>query len=274
MENKYRLLAVDLDDTLLNRRLEISPGNREALRVAREAGVKVTLATGRMYQAALPYARQLDIEEPLITYMGALVKHAGTGETLFHRPVPLEQALEIVGRVASKYGYHINVYLDDELFVARPTQEGERYAALSGVSLQVVGDLAEFLRGRGEDPTKVLVIAQENLLDSLAEEMRPVFGHLLHITKSKPHFLEFSHTLANKGDALAAVAKGYGLQREQIIAVGDAYNDLEMIDYAGLGAVVANAREEIRARADFVTLSNEEDGVAAVIRKYILGVDA
>ncbi|MEW5953185.1 MAG: Cof-type HAD-IIB family hydrolase [Bacillota bacterium] len=272
MENKYKLLAVDLDDTLLNRQLEVSPGNREALRQAGEAGVKVILATGRMYRAALPYARQLDIAGPLITYMGALVRHAGTGQTLFHRPAPLDLALEIIGRV-KKYGYHINVYLDDELFVARHTPEGERYAALSGVRPKVVGDLAAFLRGRGEDPTKVLVIEQESLLDSLAEEMRPVFGHLLHITKSKPYFLEFSHPLANKGHALEAVVRGCGLEREQVIAVGDAYNDLEMIDYAGLGVAVANAREEIRARADFVTLSNEEDGVAAVIHKFILGVD-
>lgn len=273
MENKYKLLAVDLDDTLLNSRLEISLGNREALRLAREAGVRVTLATGRMYRAALPYARQLELAGPLITYQGALVKDAGTGKTLFHRPVPLDLALEVMARV-NHYGFHINTYLEDNLYVARPTPEGERYAALSGVPLEVVGDLSDFLRRQGQDPTKVLVIAGEEQLDNLAQELRPVFNHSLHITKSKPHFLEFSHPLANKGDALAAVAEGIGVNREQIIAVGDTYNDLEMIDYAGLGVAVANARAAVKSRAGFVTLSNDEDGVAAVIRKFILEVEA
>lgn len=273
MENKYKLLAVDLDDTLLNSRLEISPGNQEALRLAGEAGVQVVLATGRMYQATLPYARQLDLAGPLITYQGALVKHAGTGQTMSHRPVPLDLALAVMARV-NRYGYHVNTYLDDHLYVARPTSEGERYADLSGVSLEAVGDLTGFLQRQGQDPTKVLVIAKEDQLDSLAQELRPVFGHLLHITKSKPHFLEFSHPQANKGHALAAVAEGMGVNREQVMAVGDTYNDLEMIDYAGLGVAVANARAEIKSRAGFITLSNDEDGVAVAIRKFILGVEA
>jgi hypothetical protein len=268
--SKYKLLAVDLDDTLLNAELRVPERSRHAIGAAREAGVRVTLATGRMFRSALPFARELGVEEYLITYQGALVRHAVTGEVLFHRPVPLELALEVIEFV-NRYGYHINIYLDDNLYVAKHTRESELYTAISRTPVEAVGDLAAFLKERAGNPTKVLVVAQEQLLDALAEEVRPLFGDHLHITKSKPHFLEFSHPLANKGDALAAIARHYGVEREQVIAVGDSYNDIEMIDYAGLGVVVGNARREIRDRADYVCRSNEECGVAEVVEKFILG---
>ena len=263
-------MALDLDDTLLDARLKIPERSRTAIGTAREAGVRVTLATGRMFRSAVPYARELGVEDYLITYQGALVRHAVTGETLFHRPVPLAEALEVLALV-KPYGYHINIYLDDSLYVAEHTRESEQYGAMSKIPVEAVGDLAIFLEKRRQDPTKVLVVSQEEKLDQLAQVVRPVLGSRLHITKSKPHFLEFSHPLANKGDALASIAGHYGIKQEEIIAVGDGYNDVEMIDYAGLGVVVGNARPEIKERADYVCCSNEECGVAEVVEKFILG---
>jgi len=116
----------------------------------------------------------------------------------------------------------------------------------------------------------VVVVTREELIESLLAEVRPLFWDKLHITKSKPNFLEFSHLLGNKGDALAAIAGHYGVARNEIIAVGDGYNDLEMLDYAGLGVVVGNARPEIKERADYVCRTNDECGVAEVVEKFIL----
>lgn len=266
---KYKLLAVDLDDTLLDSRLKVPEGSRRAVEQARRAGVRVTLATGRMFCSALPYARELGVEDYLMTYQGALVKHSVTGDVLFHRPVPLDLALEVI-QLVNRYGYHINVYLDDTPYIARRTKEGDLYAAISRIPMEEVGDLTAFLRERDQDPTKIVVVTREELIDNLLAEVQPLFGETLHITKSKPHFLEFSHLLGNKGDALAAVARYYGVAQEEIIAVGDGYNDLEMLDYAGLGVVVGNARPEIKERADFVCRSNDECGVAEVVEKFIL----
>lgn len=268
--SKYKLLAIDLDDTLLDAKLKLPEGSRLAVEQAREAGVRVTLSTGRMFCSALPYARELNVEDYLITYQGALVKHAVTGEVLFHRPVPLDLALEVIEYV-NRYKYHINIYLDDHLYVAKHTKESEQYTSISRIPSAEVGDLTSYLKERNQAPTKVLIVAQEELLDKLIPEVRPVWGDKLHITKSKPHFLEFSHSLANKGDALAAIAKHYGVERDEVIAVGDSYNDIEMIEYAGLGVVVGNARPEIKERADFVCRSNEECGVAEVVERFILG---
>ncbi len=266
---KYKLLAVDLDDTMLNSRLMIPEDSRRAVEQARKAGVRVTLATGRMFCSALPFARELGVEEYLMTYQGALVKHAVTGDVLFHRPVPLNLALEVI-ELVNRYGYHVNIYLDDLPYIAQQTKESELYTAISRIPMEEVGDLGAFLQERGQDPTKIVVVTREELIDRLLAEVRPIFGDQLHISKSKPHFLEFSHPLGNKGDALAAIAEYYGVGRDEIIAVGDSYNDLEMIDYAGLSVVVGNARPEIKARADYVCRSNDECGVAEVVEKFIL----
>ncbi|MEW6063678.1 MAG: Cof-type HAD-IIB family hydrolase [Bacillota bacterium] len=264
---KYRMLAIDLDDTLLNSQLKISARNKEYIRRAREAGVHVTLATGRMYCSALRYARELELNLPLITYQGALVKEACSGEILIHRPVPLDLARQVIERVKT-LGYHINVYVDDNLYVEKVTSEAETYQRISGITAHPVGDLLKFL---DRPPTKVLIVGGVGALDDLGREIRQQFGTTLHITKSKPHFLEISHPEATKGHALDTLARRWGLTADQVIAIGDAPNDLEMIEYAGLGVVVGNAHGDVKDKADYVTHTNDRDGVAEVIAKFILG---
>lgn len=264
--NKYRMLAIDLDDTLLNCQLKITPLTKEYIQRARDAGVHVTLATGRMFRSALPYARELGLDLPLITYQGALVKEAISEEEILHLPVPLKLAQEVIQWVKG-LGLHINVYVNDNLYVEKLTPEAETYRRISGVAAYQVGDLLGFLQ---QDPTKILVVGNEVTLDNLWQEMGQHFGKSLHITKSKPHFLEFSHPMATKGHALDILAQRWKLTRDQIIAIGDSYNDLEMVEYAGLGVIMGNACEIVKAKADYVTCSNDEDGVAEVIRKFIL----
>lgn len=264
---KFRLLATDLDDTLLNDRIEISTANRAALQKAMDLGVLVTIATGRMFRSALPVAGELGIRTPIITYQGALIKDPLTKETLWERPVPLQLARRVLeeGRRAD---LHINVYVEDSLFVDRITPEGTGYAKLAGVDLNPVGNLSEFLR---EDPIKILFIAEPGLLDKLNRELQDKFGPALYITKSKPNYLEFMHPEATKKHGLQALAQRYGIQREEIIAFGDSYNDIDMLEYAGLGVAMGNAPEEIKEKADYVTTDNNEDGVAAAVRKFVLG---
>ncbi|MFZ5632817.1 MAG: HAD-IIB family hydrolase [Bacillota bacterium] len=166
-------------------------------------------------------------------------------------------------------GYHTNIYIDDNLLVERITGESRLYRAISKVEPAQVGDLAAYLCRVRREPTKILVVSAEENLDRLSAELKKDFSDRLHITKSKPYFLEFMHPEATKARALQAVADYYGIAREKIIAVGDSYNDLEMVDYAGLGVVVANAREEVKLKADYVTSANTEGGVARVISKFI-----
>lgn len=264
--SKYRLVAVDLDDTLLSRDFQLTGRVKEAIAAVRAAGVQFTISTGRMYRSVVPFARELGIDIPLITYQGALVKNSLSGDVLWDYPLPLQYAREIIARI-HQLGYHINAYLDDRLLVERDTPEGRRYAAIAGVEAEVVGDFLEFL---DRDPTKVLTISEEPLLDRLKSELTPIYEGKVHIVKSKPNYLEFCHPWATKGDALAYLAKYFGVKREMIMAIGDSYNDLEMLEFAGLGVAVANAREEVKKRAGYVTSAPYGDGVVEALEKFVL----
>lgn len=263
---KYKLVAVDLDDTLLDEQLRLTERVKEAVAAVRAAGVLFTFSTGRMFCSAVPYAKELGLDLPLITYQGALVKNALSGEVFRHRPLSLPFAREIVARV-HELGYHLNTYLDDALYMEKDTEEGRRYTGISGIMPELVGDLLKVL---DRAPTKVLAIAEEALLDQLSEEMMAKYAGAVHVCKSKPYFLEFSHAQATKGYALKELAEYFGIKREEVIAVGDSYNDLEMLEYAGLGAVVANARDDLKKKADYVTSAPNGDGVVEVLEKYVL----
>ncbi len=261
---EIKLIAVDLDDTLLSKELRLTDRVKAAVSRVRAAGIHFTISTGRMYSSAARFARKLEINIPMITYQGALIKNSLTGEVLLYRPLKLAYAREIIERV-HRLGYHLNAYLDDRLLVERDTPEGRRYASIVGVEAGVVGDLTKFL---DRDPTKILTISSESKIDNLCNELAPLYQGKMHVSKSKPHFLEFSHLNATKGKALAYLAAYFGVGREQVMAVGDGYNDIEMLDYAGLGVAVANARHEIKKKADYVTLAPYGDGVVEALEKF------
>jgi hypothetical protein len=261
----FKLLALDLDDSLLNEDFRISEENRCALRRAAKSGVLVTLATGRMFRSAVPFARELEIDLPLITYHGALIRTADGEKTLYHQPIPLDLAKEVAA-IGRDGGYHVNAYIDDELFVAEENEFSQYYQWIAQVKVTTVGDLASFLE---TPPTKLTIINRDGKLDALKNELIMRFSRELSITVSRPHFLEITDKLATKGQALKFLADLHNIPREQVAAVGDSYNDLDMLIYAGTGVAVANARDEVKAVADVITSSNVDHGVAAFIKRYL-----
>lgn len=263
---KYKLIAADLDDTLLNDDLKISERNRRAFQLAQDMGVIVTIATGRMFRSALPVALELGIEGPLVTYQGAFVKSVSTGEVMVHRPVPVDLARKVI-TAGYENGLHINIYINDTLYMDRITEEGKYYVEQAKVEMNPVGNLLDFLQN---DPTKVLFIGEADFLDKLSHQMKEQFGESLYITKSKPNYLEFMHPKATKMHGISRLAEVLGILPEEIITFGDSYNDIEMIDYAGLGVAVGNAPQAIRERADLVADTNNNDGVAKVIEEFVL----
>lgn len=271
---EIKLVAVDLDDTLLRDDLTISRRSLDVLREVRERGVVVTLATGRMFPSALPYARLLNFEMPLITYQGALVKNAFSGEVVYECSLP-EEVARLVIHYGRRNNIHINSYLHDKLYVERITPLGEHYERHAGVPFTKVNDLEELLETAL--PYKLLLIDEEEKLQEHAAKLRELFeevGQDVYLAKSKPTYLEVNHPQATKGEALKKLAQRLGISREEVMAFGDSYNDLEMLDYAGIGVAVANAYPEVRARARYVTASNNDDGVAEALLKYVLKGDA
>ncbi|MGB9885822.1 MAG: Cof-type HAD-IIB family hydrolase [Moorellales bacterium] len=265
----FRLVAIDLDGTLLDRNWEISPRARQAIRTARERGIFVTLATGRMFASAVRYARELELDLPLITYNGALVKTSSGGRAIYQRLLPRHYAREIIALVKQK-NYPINLYFnhgEDRLYVDRVSAAARRYAFQSSVPFHEVPDFLPLLN---QDPIKLVVLGEEELLDALAEESRSRWGEVLYITKSEPTYLEYLHPEATKGRALAALAQSLGVPREEVMAIGDSFNDVEMFRYAGFAVAMGNAREEIKAAAHYVAPTNQEDGVAVVLEELVI----
>jgi len=263
-----KLVAIDLDDTLLDSRLQISPETTRILQQVADRGIKITLATGRMFCSARPYAVKLGIDVPLITYQGALVKKAFADEVLYHRRVPGDMVLPVVN-TAREAGYHYQVYYDDKLYMESLTPEGLAYAELAGVVPVVDRDLP--VRLAYEEPTKIIIINNDQrALQQMEAELKEHFAGLLYITRSKPHYLEFMNKEATKGRALQAVSEYFAIDRRDVMAIGDSYNDIDMLKWAGIGVAVSNAPPEVKRHADYVTTSNDENGVAAALRHFIL----
>lgn len=264
---KYRMVAIDLDDSLLDDDLTISQENLQAIRRTMEKGVIVTIATGRMFKSAFPYVKQLGIDVPVITYQGALVINALSKNVLLHYPVPLDLSREII-RESKKNDIHLQVYIDDEYYFEQHNKYSDLYFKVSGIVGTAVGPLEDFLE---KEPTKLIMIDEpENILRWM-KYYNEKFAGKLQVTISKAHYLEFTNIEATKGNAVRYLAEMYGIKPDEVIAIGDSFNDIPMLTYAGLGVAMGNAPEIVKSHADYVTYSNNENGVAHVLEKFVLG---
>jgi Cof subfamily protein (haloacid dehalogenase superfamily) len=243
----------------------LRPRTRKALGGTRASGAHVVVVTGRMFRAVRPYLEQAGLEDLVVCYQGAVVVDPATGEFLLHEPVPLETAREAMEAVVAA-GFHLNCYVDDELYVAQLTPEARRYADFQHLEIHVFGDLRAWLP---REPTKLVAVGDPEALDELEAELKPRFAGRLFISKSLPHFLEFAHPGVSKGSGLAFVAERLGFRAEETVACGDGENDRELLDWAGFGVAVANAHAEVLARADLVIPSAQEEGVAALLEAYL-----
>lgn len=269
-----KLLALDLDGTLFTDDLVISVRTREAIRAAQARGVLVTLATGRMFTSARKIAGDLGIDAPLICYQGALVQHRGTGEVLYHKTVPLALTHEIITATARR-ALHLNVYLDDRLYVAHMTEGALFYSQINyGLKLNEVGDLHSWLDGQGgREPTKLVIVTPQEQTDAVLAEFTAEYGERLQVTKSHPRFTEFTNIECSKGRALAFLAAHVGVRREEVMAIGDGHNDLDMLAWAGYGLAMPTAPQAVLDVAHSVCLPLQADGAADAIERLILALD-
>ena len=263
-----RLVAVDLDDTLLTDDLIITPRTKKAILAARGQGVIFTIATGRVFESALPYARELGIDVPLITFQGAMVV-APDGEVISHRPIERGVSLEILDFLLS-FGYHVTLYIGDKLYLEETSSETDRYRTRIRIPFNVVPSLKGMLAQRPEGVTKFVLMSDEGRIRDALVAFRERFEGRAQAVLSKPTFLEISRPDTGKGVALAEMAKGMGVSRGQVMAIGDSPNDLDMITYAGWGVCMANGVDAVKEHARWITASNEEEGVAIAIEQLVL----
>ncbi len=262
----YKLIAIDIDDTLITDDKQITPGTADAIRRAVDRGVHVTLATGRMFASAQAIAKQLQLNVPIITYQGSLIKTALDEQVIYERHVPQEIAAALFD-YCDQHDLHIQAYHNDQLFAKKINQKLLDYCANSDVPYTIEPDLKKL---SSLPQTKLIIIDDPEVLDELKPKFEAQFGDRVHITKSKPNFLEFIHPEGTKGHALKVLAEQLGCPLESVIAIGDSWNDREMLEAAGLGIAMGNAVPALKELADYITLSNNEEGVKHAIEKFVL----
>ncbi|PSN19501.1 Cof-type HAD-IIB family hydrolase [filamentous cyanobacterium CCP5] len=277
MERDIRLLVLDIDGTIAGVSNQISPGVLAAIQAVQARGIQVAIATGRMYQSALRFHRAVESPLPLMAYQGAYIKDPRSQTLYRHSPLPRQMAMALLTYLApleADQALSIHLYIDDELHVRAIIDDTEAYAARSGIRPKAVGDLSQMLQlAPQRETTKLLALSPDteliaDLIARLNQRYRP---EELYLTRSVETFFEATHPLANKGAAVRYLAEELlDLRRDQVMAIGDNFNDVEMLRYAGLGVAMGDAPAEVCAVADWVAPSVEADGVAAAIAEYLL----
>ncbi len=313
---RIRLVAFDLDGTLLSPDLALCDAVIRAVGRLAAEGVKVVIVTGRMHRSAEAFARQLGLEnQPLVSFNGAMVKRVGGDDVWWYRPIDTALAVDVLAFLAGQ-GLHPLVFDGDRVYAHAPGVVAEQYRLISGVAPEYVGDLvarvsagrpvsadaaggprlvdgaaglvdgaaglvdgvagladgvAGLADGVAVRPTKILQVQSPDLMLALRAEAEARFGRVLNVTTSYPFFLEFMNGLVSKGRALAEVCRRLGLEAQDVAAFGDGLNDLDMIEWAGLGVAMEHGPRELIAAADAVAQGPPGEGVARFVEENLLG---
>ena len=263
----YRMIAADLDGTLHVEQQPFTPRVRAAVSKAQERGVRVVMATGRISRTALPFARDLGLTSPIICNHGATIHDGQTNALLFQQTMPLELARQLIAWVPQDIT--ALVCADEEFYTVRTSKDGNGFIGHYQTNLHVVPDLAQSLR---VEPQKIVFVNDEQVSTRLLGELREHFGQKLHVVQSFSRYIEVTHRDVSKASAVAWLAKSWDIPREEVIAIGDQGNDISMIEWAGLGVAMGNGTAGVKAVADYVAPSANEDGAAHVIEKFVLNV--
>lgn len=277
MTRDIRLLVLDIDGTIAGGSNQVSPVVLETIRQVQQRGIQVAIATGRMYQSAVRFHQAVGSTLPLMAYQGALIKDPHRQTLVRHTPLPRPLLLELLAflqPLEAQQALSIHLYIDDQLHVRAIIDDTEAYAARSGVKPVAVGDLAQLLRqNQTLTTTKLLALSADTslileILDRLGQRYRI---DELYLTRSVDTFFEATHPLANKGEAVRYLAENLlDLQADQVMTIGDNFNDLEMIRYGGIGVAMGDAPAPVKAAADWVAPGVEQDGVAVALQQFLL----
>jgi len=268
----YKLIAIDMDGTLLNDNKQISPGNFEAIQQASKNGVKVVLASGRPLIGFKRYLEELNLvskENYAVAFNGALVQSSEGNEIISRTSLTLED-YKYLYNLSKKLKVNILASTENSVISPKETKYTRYEAEINHIPNDIIAvDEVEgntiIVKVMFVDEPKII----EDIMAKIPEEVRMKYT----IVRSAPFYLEFLHKSVNKGSGVAALAEKLNIKQEEVICIGDAGNDIHMIKYAGLGVAMGNAFPEVKRVANFITKTNEQDGVAYIINKFILNSD-
>ncbi len=268
-----RLLVLDIDGTIAGQSNDIREPVKQAIRSAQAKGIQVAIATGRMYCSALRFHQEVGSTLPMLAYQGAWIQDPATQKIYQHLSVSrttAEQLLDYFETDGLRSLLSVHFYINDQLYVREVTSETKIYAQRADIQPIPVGDLRKTLT---TEPTKVLALSDDTaIIDQLLGSLRKQYTPAeLYLTKSVATFFEATNPAVNKGAAVRYLAEEIlGLKAQNVMAIGDNFNDVEMLEYAGLGVAMGNAPADVQAIANWVAPDVEQDGAAAAIEAFVL----
>ncbi len=265
-----RAVVLDIDGTLIDAELFLHPRTRAAVRAATQS-LPVVLASGRMFQSAVPWARELNVTEPLVCYQGALIRKLPLGDApgrvIFEEGLDTAVAVTTI-EIARAHGWHVQAYQDDELYCEQDRPEAHLYAGIAQVPIRFVDDLATLVIN---GTTKIVVVSEDPAtIDACVATLREDLRDRARVTRSMEQFVEVVSLRVHKALAVQMVLERLGIPITDAVAVGDAPNDTEMLVAAGCGVAVCSARPEVLAGADAVCAGPADAGVADVLEHFDL----
>lgn len=270
---KYKILVLDLDGTLTNKKKEITEHTRETLIRAQEAGVKIVLASGRPTYGIMPLARQLELDKYegyILAYNGGQIIDCKTGELMYENV--LDPAVyPYLYECAKSNGFQILSYKDEYIISENADDQYVQHEAF--LNRMPSKTVENFLDVINFPVAKCLIVGDPEPLAQLEPVMKKELESKMNVFRSEPFFLELVPKGIDKARCLAVLLEELGMTPDEMMACGDGFNDLSMIEYAGLGVAMANAQEVVRQAANYITLSNEEDGVAHAVERFMLNAE-
>lgn len=265
---KYRMVSIDMDDTLLRDNLTISEENIRALQEANNRGVIITICSGRASKSIKNLVKDIGIlstDDYFISYNGAVIEDF-RGNNIFYKPIQGDILKDLI-HIGRDFGVDVQLYSKEDIIVEKYTPRVQCYEKTNKYAVTITNDLTTY-----DESIKVLFNYNDiDKLEKLQSYIKQFHNDKVNVFFSKPTYLEVLNKNANKGVALEHLANHLDVHKNEIIAVGDSFNDIYMIEYAGMGIAMNNARNEIKNIANYVTnYTNNEDGIAEVINKFIL----
>jgi len=267
----YKLIAIDMDGTLLTEDKKITTKTKDAIKTASNLGVKIVLTTGRPIQGIKQYLSELNLtnkDDYVIALNGAFICRNDDYSILSSNETLTGKDLKYIYNKVKALKTYFHAFTKDEDSVDKKSKFSVAEEKRINLKVRVVNFLGEIKDD--DEILKVVLEEEKNVLDGITEKIPKELFEKYTVIRSVDFMLEFMKKGCNKASGIEKLAQYLGISREEIIAIGDAGNDKEMIKYAGLGVAMGNAEDEIKNMADFITKSNEEDGVSYVIDKFIV----
>ena len=263
-----KLIALDVDGTIMDKDCRISQRVKKAVNQAIEKGVYVLIATGRMYNATVPIALELGLKTPLILCQGSIIREfQNSDKILLNYNVDTDLSCKVIQDLRAE-NVQINVYIDDKLYIENESPILKDYISRRDIPfyrLNSFEDIDNLL------PTKIMGLDPDPLkINKINKKLNEKYSGKLNITKSTDYFCEFVNKKCSKADAVLFLAEKWGINQAEIMAIGDHDNDKEMIEIAGLGVAMGNSHKELKETADYVTDTIDNDGAALAIEKFVL----